>query len=452
MADPRRADARAHPVTVDQATIAPPAAAEPPQPQGPSAAGVPCAPLPVLTDLSTATPGLWRLLHGLPPFRLPRFEQRGFRLPRRATLLRPWTLLPVLRAVLGAYARLAAQTMRQLAVVLSRLLRRCLGWSVEEIRISILDASDRFRRQPEPILRMEVGEEPCAGHRSVALLVQFNPDGTLSAMVRQQIETYRRLGFATVVISNSPAFAEDAWRDARRLAALVVHRRNRGLDFGAWKDLLPVALERWPHLEEVLMVNDSVLGPIRPLDPAIAAMRQAGPGFFGLLESTQGGPHLQSWFTLARGPKAIADAALFLRRLRLSRSKWRIVQRGELRLARHMRDAGNRVAAVYAYGRLVEMALSDPVQRAYLDRAIPSWVQGADAGAARAGLLARPVNPAHHLWRALNGPLGCPYIKTELIRRNPGGLPDVDTWPDLVPAHSPCPPEMLRAHLAALGP
>jgi hypothetical protein len=439
-------------VTGDAATTAPPPAVQPPRSPDQSAAGDPGAPLPILTDLSTATPGVWRLLHGLPPFRLPRFERRGFRLPRRATLCRPWTLLPVGLALVSAYARFAARTMRQLVVLLSRLLGRSLGWSMDEIRISILDAADRLRRQPEPILRMEAGQDPCTGHRSVALLVQFSPDGTLSAMVRRQLETYRHLGFATVVISNSPAFAEDAWRDARHLAALVVHRRNRGLDFGAWKDLMPVALDRWPDVEEVLMVNDSVLGPIRPLDPAVAAMRQAGPGFFGLLESTQGGPHLQSWFTLARGSKAIADVALFLRRLRLSRSKWRIVQRGELRIGRHMRRAGNRVAAVHGYRRLVDLALADPVQRAYLDRAIPSWVHGVDASAARARLLARPVNPAHHLWRVLNGPCGCPFIKTELIRRNPGGLPEVDRWPELVPAGSPCPPEMLRAHLAALGP
>ncbi|WP_137127260.1 rhamnan synthesis F family protein [Roseomonas sp. HF4] len=439
-------------MTGDTATTAPPAAVQPPQSPGPSVAGGPDAPLPVLTDITMARSGLWRLLHGLPPFRLPRFEQRGFRLPRRATLRRPWTLVPVVMAVLAAYARFAARTIRLLAAFLSRLVRRSVVWSVEEVRISILDASDRLRRPREPILRMEAGEDPCTGHASVALFVQFSPDGTLSAMVRRQIETYRRLGFATVVISNSPTFAEDAWQDARRLAALVVHRRNKGLDFGAWKDLMPVALRRWPTAEEVLLVNDSVLGPIRPLDPVFAAMRQAGPGFFGLLESAQGGPHLQTWFTLARGPKAIADLALFLRRLRLSRSKWRIIQRGELRLARHMLGAGNRVATVYGYRRLVDLAVADPVQRAYLDRAIPSWVRGVDASVARARLLARPVNPAHHLWMALSGPYGCPYIKTELIRRNPGGMPAVDRWPELVPAASPCPPEMLRAHLAGLGP
>lgn len=317
---------------------------------------------------------------------------------------------------------------------------------------TVLDPIDCLRRQNDAILRMEPGEDAALSCRSVAVFVHFSPDGELSAMVHRQAKIYRRLGFAVVLVSNSPQFPEHAWQEARQVAAVVVHRRNRGLDFGAWKDLVPVARARWPQADELLLVNDSVLGPIRDLAPLFAALRDRGAGFYGLLESTQGGPHLQSWFSLARGTKAVADLAAFLTRLRLSRSKWIIIQRGELRLARSMRAAGNSVSAVYSYQDLVCMALDDPEQRAYLDRAVPHIVAGVDRKEAEQRLLARPLNAAHHLWRVLAGPAGCPFIKTELVRRNPGGLPDVDTWPDLVPPDSPCPVDVLRAHLASLGP
>jgi len=432
-------------VTGEAVATAPPAA-------GPSSAAGVQAPDLVVTDITRVQPGLVRWLHSFPPLRLPRFGGWRLRMPRRGTLLRPWMLVPVLLAVLRSLLRFGAHGALHLLRLAQRILLRQFDWARDQIRATVLDTMDRLRKQPDPILRLEAGEDPCLALRSVALFVHFSPDGRLSEMVRRQLGIYRRLGFATILISNSPSFPEDAWQEARRFSALVVHRRNRGLDFGGWKDLMPVALDRWPEAEEVLVVNDSVLGPIRPLDPVIAAMRQAGPGFFGLLESVQGGPHLQSWFTLARGPKAIADLADFLRKLRLSRSKWRIIQRGELRMARQMQRAGNRVAAVYGYERLVDMALADPGQRAYLDRAIPLWVRGVDRAAARRMLMVRPVNPAHHLWWALNGPAGCPFIKTELVRRNPGRLPGIDAWPDLVTDGAPCPPEVIRAHLAALGP
>ena len=334
------------------------------------------------------------------------------------------------------------------------------GWRllmrvVERIRensIVLLDAIEERRRQPDPIIRQEPGDDAALDSRSVAIFIQFSPDGRLTAMVQRQLEIYRDCGFATVLVSNSPAFPDDAWQEARQRAALVVHRRNSGLDFGAWKDLLPVALARWPQMDELLLVNDSVLGPIRPLAPVLSAMREAGPGYFGLLESCQVVPHLQSWFTLARGRKAIADLADFLARLRLSRSKNKIIERGELRLAHSMLSAGNRVAAVYGYDALVELALSDMEQRAYLERAASPWFEGADDAAVRARFAAHPVNPSHTLWRVLAGPAECPFIKTELVRRNPTNLPEVGRWSELVPADAPCNAEVLKAHLAAMGP
>lgn len=335
---------------------------------------------------------------------------------------------------------------------LVRFARRAWELALDQARAQVLDRLEARRAQPDPILRMEEGEDPMPAARSVAVFVQFSRDGVLTAMVRRQLEIYRRLGFAVVLVSNSPAFPEDSWQAARRLAALVVHRRNRGLDFGAWKDLVPVARGRWPGMDELLLANDSVLGPIRPLEPCLAAMRDGGPGFYGMLESIQGGPHMQSWFVLAHGRKAVGDLTDFLAAMRLSVSKWTIVQRGELRLARAMREAGNRVAALFGYATLVDIALREPAERAYLDRALPGLLEGDDRTALRDLLIERPLNPSQHLWRVLSGPAGCPFIKTELVRRNPGRLPEVETWPSLVPADSPCPVEELKAHLAALGP
>ncbi|CAH0194221.1 hypothetical protein [Roseomonas sp. CECT 9278] len=377
------------------------------------------------TDIHANSPGLARWRHGLNP---------------------------ILAALGGTTAWTTAVQILCQPKVAGRILHRVGSLVYDHTVVSVLDALDARRERADPILRMEPGDYPALDARSIALLVQFSPDGSLSTMVRHQIETYRELGFAVVLVSNSPAFPEPAWHAARQAAALVVHRRNEGLDFGAWKDLLPVALARWPAAEEVLLVNDSVLGPIRPVAPIINAVRAAGPGVFGLLESLQGGPHLQSWFTLVRGRPAITDLAACLATFRLSRSKWKIVQRGELRLARTMRAAGHRVAAWYRYEDLLQAALADPAEHAYLVRALPALLDGADPARQQAILAAWPLNPAHHLWRVLTGPAGCPFIKTELVRRNPGRLPEVETWPELVPADSPCPVPMLRAHLAMLGP
>jgi hypothetical protein len=395
------------------------------------------AEVPVLIEMSASIPGWRRWLHSIPPLSLSFIHLfKALRLRRKR---------PTIVGILFVLWKLACYLL-----ALFKFGVRFFVWAVDQIRTEAQDWIDRLRPSAPSILRMETGLDPQSEACSLAIMVQYCPSGTLSEMVLHQIATYRAQGFAVVLVSNSPVFPEQAWQQARREAALVVHRRNRGLDFGAWKDLVPLALARWRTADELLLVNDSVLGPIRPVTPIFTAMRAAGPGYFGILESIQGGPHLQSWFTLARGRAAVTETAAFLAALHLSRSKWKIVQRGELQMARHMRTKGHRVAVAHSYEALVDTALAEPSERHYLDRAIPFWLNEVGASKARALLLRHPVNPAHHLWRVLTGPAGCPFLKTELVRRNPGGLPDVETWPSLVPADSPCSIEMLKGHLALL--
>jgi hypothetical protein len=70
--------------------------------------------------------------------------------------------------------------------------------------------------------------------------------------------------------------------------------------------------------------------------------------------------------------------------------------------------------------------------------------------AAVATLRRWPLNPTHHLWRVLATRFDYPFLKTELIRRNPADLPGVTEWKKLVPSDSPCTLAMLEAHIATL--
>jgi hypothetical protein len=154
----------------------------------------------------------------------------------------------------------------------------------------------------------------------VALYAHYSVTGTVSGMVRFHLDLLRASGFAIVFISMASAIPENDWQAVCRLCALAVRRENLGLDFGAWRDLIPEVERRWPALTELLLANDSVLGPIWPLAPIVETMRSGGDGLFGLTESLQGGGHLQSCSLLARGRPAVTDLKGFLRSLRLSHS------------------------------------------------------------------------------------------------------------------------------------
>jgi len=309
-------------------------------------------------------------------------------------------------------------------------------------------------RPPAPaIMRLEAGVAIPPGQRSVALYVHWSPDGGISAMVRQQVAAYAEAGFAVVFITAAPAISEPDWQAMRGIAALLVHRRNAGRDFGAWKDAVGTALQLIPDAEELLLTNDSILGPILRLDPLWPVLRAAGEGMVGLTESLGGGAHLQSYFLLFRGQAAIADAAAFLRRLRLSSSKWLIVQRGELGLTRHMLAGGHRVMAVFGYERIAATIAGDKAERLALIGAdarlaplvsLPDHLQ---AAAVISALKDRPLNLTHHLWTQLVRRFGFPFMKTDLISRNPHRLSGTESWPELVGQDSPCPPGVIAEHL-----
>lgn len=307
----------------------------------------------------------------------------------------------------------------------------------------------RARKQP---LRMEPGIDRRPDAKRIALYVHYSATGQISDMVRYHLALLGELGFAIMFISNAAAIPEDDWQAARSLCAMVVRRENFGRDFGAWHDLMPAVRLYWPQPDELLLANDSVLGPIYPFPPLIEAMRAGGDGLFGLTESLQGGPHLQSYLLLTRGRAAVTDVMTFLQTLYVSHSKWLLVQMGEIRLARWMAARGHRVAALFGYDRLVQAAIADPGERRRLmgSGAKLAGLDRLPADQAAALLHAWPLNPTHHLWHVLATRFGDPFLKTELVLRNPGRLPDVDQWAEVLPPNPPCKLPMLQAHLRTM--
>ncbi|MEA2788938.1 MAG: hypothetical protein QOG73_1344 [Acetobacteraceae bacterium] len=308
----------------------------------------------------------------------------------------------------------------------------------------------RSARQPP---RMQDGVHPAPNATRIALYVHYSATGQVSEMVRYQLDQLTRFGFAIVFISMAARIPEDDWNAVRASCALVVQRENFGRDFGAWHELMPEVRRRWPHLDELLLANDSVLGPIHPMAPVMDALRSDGDGLFGLTESLQGGPHLQSYFLLTRGTAAVCDLMDFLQALYVSHSKWLLVQTGEIRLARWMRRRGHRVAAVFGYERLVRAAVADPAELKRLtgSHAKMQDIESLPTEKASALLHEWPLNPTQHLWHVLATKFGDPFVKTELVLRNPGRLPGVEQWPAVVAAAAPCPLAVLQAHLATMN-
>jgi lipopolysaccharide biosynthesis protein len=259
------------------------------------------------------------------------------------------------------------------------------------------------------------------------------------------------LGFDVVFVTNATNIADGDWQAAAEHCWKMIRRGNVGLDFGAWRDAAALLLRGAEPPEELLLVNDSVLGPIAPLEPLLTCARTLSSGIVGLTESWQGGVHLQSYFLLARGIDATSDILNFLGQLRLSTSKWLMVQRGEFGLTRFMAQRGHQVAALFGYARILDTILADPDECRYTAALLPQSA----AAPERPELLRRaffdwPLNPTVHLWHGLSRCLLFPFIKTSVLRQNFEKLPSVPGLSEILEDAGGHTADVVREHLLLL--
>jgi len=301
-----------------------------------------------------------------------------------------------------------------------------------------------------------------AGHVTlsprIALFMHFDRFGNVCQPVLTYLTDLAANGFSVVFVTNSGKLNPAAQTQLQQICAAVTIRRNIGYDFGAWREMIEVLQLPRPETRELIIVNDSMYGPLRNLDPILAKLNYDEADIWGLTESWQERYHLQSYF-LAFGPRALASPAFhkFWSRVKPVPSKVFIIREYEVGITRAMMRAGLRCKSIWKYEELVGMVLGQDVldgliraQRSRLARLDPIVVTRKlqitrirDAAAHRVAM-----NPTADLWRQLLL-TGFPFIKRELLRKNPTAVEDVGDWVEVVRGHLGLDPEPILGELRA---
>jgi hypothetical protein len=278
-------------------------------------------------------------------------------------------------------------------------------------------------------------------------------------MVQSQIAAYAAEKFEVIFVSMCASLDGDVGR-LRKLCRGIVVRRSFGGDFGAWRDILASGLVKRESIRELLLINDSVLGPIRPIEPLFEWMRTAD-GLWGLINSDENGAHLQTFFLLARGRGAVEAVFDFLDSLVMSTDKEVVVKNGELSFSADIARRGIPVWALYGLRQVEDAALSDDRSRLETvltlgHRDICDYVsQNPDVSAEdlnvrlRNVMVGSPVNPTHQFAEVLVRRFDFPFIKAELLV-NPSNMSIASTWRSLVAEESLCSVDMIVDHLRLL--
>ncbi len=275
------------------------------------------------------------------------------------------------------------------------------------------------------------------------------------------LATYPAQGFAIVFVSMAASLGESDMERLKTLCRAVVVRSSFGRDFGAWRDILSTDWLRRDQVQELLLVNDSVLGPIRLVEPLFERMRRA-EGLWGLVNSDQNGAHLQTFFLLARGRSAVDATFAFFRDMVLATDKEIVIANGELAFSSAIARRGVPVWALYGLRSIESAALAEARSRLetvltlgnpgltdYVDRHPEASPDDLNLRI-RNVMAVTPVNPTHQFGEVLVRAFDFPFLKTELLNVNPTNMSIAATWPELVPEESPCSVDMIVEHLCQL--
>ncbi len=242
--------------------------------------------------------------------------------------------------------------------------------------------------------------------RRVCLFAQYNAAARLPAHVFHTWQGLHRAGFDVHAALSGKTAVDPA--DRARLeefGATAWLRPNAGLDFGAWAALVAEGVA--DGADEVLLANDSVFGPFATLAPV--TRRMAGYDAWGMVASREGRPHLQSWFVLMTRSAFERQAVRRVwRQDWASMSKDEVIVHGEFGLSAAFAAAGLDTGAVWAR---------------------PFRLRPSRAVA---------TNPMHFHWRQVLD-AGVPFLKRDLVERNPAQIIGAATWRNELRARFPAP-------------
>lgn len=212
--------------------------------------------------------------------------------------------------------------------------------------------SGSLHRFLEDQLSWEGGVRMPAGEKKVAVLAQFSESAQMSRSVTELIRELNRNGYYVVMSSACIDPAPLRWRGEAPERVAVLRKPNVGYDFGSWA----VAFAAEPRIldaEHLIVINDSMLGPFWSLEHVIQHFEGSDGDVWGLTQTHQVIPHLQSYFLGFH--RSVIESPVFAdlwSQVRVEPTKTDVIFRYELGFARSLYVEGF-VSRAFAGGQVL---------------------------------------------------------------------------------------------------
>lgn len=279
-------------------------------------------------------------------------------------------------------------------------------------------------------------------HANVAIFASFSAQPHASKLSDHLIAEIKRCGYYVVQVhACSSAQGIEEWICSAEADCYFV-KHNIGYDFGSWLTGLSLVYPWIDAVEEILLFNDSNVGPIFSLQGFLNEPLEGRSDCFGLIDSYEIAYHIQS-YAIRLSKDAIQNGFIeeFSSQYRLSISKSDIVLRGEVGFSDTAARLGFRVGSLYSFDEVRDEWVRN--SHSYRDEAIqflrevgfPLFsntvyeLEQRFSDLQSEVIKGSPLNPTHFFWRTLYEKFSFPLLKKDLLLKNPASIPD---WP-LIP-------------------
>lgn len=302
-------------------------------------------------------------------------------------------------------------------------------------------AAERYRRDGDARVfvceaHQELPAQPPVDRRTLVLFAHFDMQGVVDPYVAYYLEALRDLGSTIIFVSASPSLTEESVAHIRPLCAGIYTRRTLSLDFGSWHLAWSILRERGWSLDQfdrLVLANDSVYGPLFPLDEMWSSFR--GADMYGAIESVVHKPHLQSFF-LAWDLNAQTRSFLndFWDGFQYVVDKQLLIRRYEIGISTRARKAGLTMRPFLS---------TDAIRATY----------GLSPEHERSRLLSRrrSINNTIYFWDGLIEHLRFPFLKASLPRYNAPWQDSITNLRKFIEQHTAYPYELIQSNVDRLG-
>jgi rhamnosyltransferase len=250
-------------------------------------------------------------------------------------------------------------------------------------------------------------------HRCI-LFAHYDRDGIIDDHVIFLLKSLRPHAGQLIFVSVS-AKPEQLAR-LNGLCDVAFKRDNTGYDFMSWKEGIR-HIANLDQLDEVLFINDSIYGPLDDLKALFERADKLTADFWGLTRSHEIRPHIQSYFfAFRRSLIETGTFSAFWQSVEPLGDKRKIIRRYEVGMTEFVETRGAITAEIFDQRGL---PAGKRLRAAFINgrRKGKSWLT-----TLRRYLKGKVTGPTHAYWRSAIE-AGVPFLKVELLRDNPRGLP-----------------------------